>query len=385
MKTLNKLLSLSASGLLSLSVAVSFSSCKNKQCEVLDVSGKCEIITLRLDTMDGIIDAKAKSVTVWVDKKYDCSHMEVTRLQISEGASCDIAQGDFLNMRSARTVRVTNRDAMQPWKLRVEKIVEKIENPQAVFIGIADDFSSLTIEEQTACQWMLDNIPQSTYASLAQVANGDVDFNSCKIVWWHLHKDGGIDGKTAFESHAALALNAAARLKGYYQKGGSFLLTRYATYLPFYLGEAERFPNNCWGGDEQGAEIVNDPWSFFATGHTDHPLFGGLVMDGENPARIYTCDAGYSITNSTAQWHIGTDWGGYADYDTWRTATGATDIAYGSDGAIVAWEYPATTEHGTILCVGSGCYDWYSKTASSEHYHQNVATMTLNAFNYLMK
>ncbi|MBQ7531851.1 MAG: DUF4960 domain-containing protein [Paludibacteraceae bacterium] len=173
--------------------------------------------------------------------------------------------------------------------------------------------------------------------------------------------------------------------KGYYQKGGSFLLTRYATCLPAYLGEPDRVPNNCWDGNEQSAEVVSEPWSFFATGHTDHPLFANLVTDGTDPTRIYTCDAGYGITNSTAQWHIGTDWGGYADYDAWRAATGAADIAYGGDKAIVAWEFTATDDHGAIICIGSGCYDWYSTSTTAEHYHQNVARMTQNAFDYLTK
>ena len=100
---------------------------------------------------------------------------------------------------------------------------------------------------------------------------------------------------------------------------------------------------------------------------------------------IIACDAGYRITNSTAQWHIGSNWGGYADYGTWRNNTGGIDLAYGGDGAIVAWEFPANGAKGHILCIGSGCYDWYSvDPVADEVYHANVARMTQNAFNYLM-
>lgn len=365
-------------------LTIFFAACDKKTSE-LYLDGDCQILALTLDTIEGVIDAKAKTILVSVDKSYDRSLMTVTRLDISDGATCDVALGDQLNMLSARTLRVTNQDAVQLWQLKVEKIIEKVENPVALYVGLADDYTSLNIEEQTACQWMLDNIPQSTYASLAQIANGEINLKQCKLIWWHLHKDGGIDGRNAFESHAAVALEAAAKLKGYYQMGGNFFLTRYATYLPFYLGEAERFPNNCWGGNEYSAEVISEPWSFFATGHTDHPLFADLIKDGSDSTRIYTCDAGYSMTNSTAQWHIGTDWGGYADYDTWRAATGAKDLAYGGDKAIVAWEFEATPEHGTILCIGSGCYDWYSVSASAENYHRNVTIMTQNVFNYLMQ
>lgn len=366
-----------------LSLSYAMVGCRNYDKE-FDLSGDCEILALRLDTIDGTIDPITKSITVLVDKMYDCSLMTVTRLEISDGATCDVAVGDQLNMLSGRTLRVASHDVVQLWKLKVEKVREKIDNPKAVYMGLAEDYSQLNIEEQTACLWMLENIPQSTYASIAQIANGEIDLKDCKIIWWHLHKDGSINDRVAFESEAGVVMNAASRLKAFYQRGGNFFLTRYATYLPFYLGEAERFPNNCWGDSEQSATVVSGPWSFYATGHMDHPLYTGLVMDESDSTRIYTCDAGYSITNSTAQWKYGVDWSVYPDKESWRNATGAKDLAE-NDQAVVVWEYEQTENHGTILCIGSGCYDWYSKTGSSEYYHRNVAIMTQNAFDYLMK
>lgn len=109
-----------------------------------------------------------------------------------------------------------------------------------------------------------------------------------------------------------------------------------------------------------------------------HVANGDVYMD-------YTCDAGYRITNSTAQWHIGSDWGGYPDTATWRELHGGIDLGYGGDGAIVAWEYPTADGKGGIVCIGSGCYDWYAfgVDASADKYHGNVATMTENAINYL--
>ena len=56
-------------------------------------------------------------------------------------------------------------------------------------------------------------------------------------------------------------------------------------------------------------EITTGPWSFFVTNHETHPLYEGVdisTIDGKKG--IYMCDAGYRITNSTAQWHIGSDW-----------------------------------------------------------------------------
>ena len=108
-------------------------------------------------------------------------------------------------------------------------------------------------------------------------------------------------------------------------------------------------------------------------------------MNGGEPDKVYTFDAGYRTTNSTAQWHIGSDWGGYADKEIWREKTGGVDLGYGGDGAIVAWEYPTDGTKGGIVCIGSGCYDWYAYgiDASADKYHANIGKMTENAINYL--
>ena len=225
----------------------------------------------------------------------------------------------------------------------------------------------------------------SDYASFSDLAANRVVLTDCKVIWWHLHKDGGIDGKGQFETNAADALPAVEKLKEYYNNGGAFLLTRYATYLPAYLGEADCVPNNCWGQNEDDAETINNPWEFSIAGHTGHAIWQNLVMNSENPNSVYTCDKGYRITNSTAQYHIGSDWGGYATKAEFCTKTGAVDIAGGND-AVVAWEYLANGTHGGIICIGSGCYDWYTVAEGvTEYYHANVAKITENAINYLSK
>ena len=73
------------------------------------------------------------------------------------------------------------------------------------------------------------------------------------------------------------------------------------------------------------------------------------------------------------------------DRDVFHEKTGAYDIAGGPD-AVVAWEFRKTAEHGAIICIGSGCYDWYTAADPSEYtsyYHENIAKITENAFNYL--
>ena len=170
------------------------------------------------------------------------------------------------------------------------------------------------------------------------------------------------------------------------------LLTRYATNLPSFIGvtgdDEWTTPNNCWGQNEDGAELCGGPWSFrIWDGQNGHPLWQNLVA-GDNPQEVYCTDAGYHITNSTAQYHIGADWGGYNDHAAWEARTGGKILGVGGDGAVVAWEYPAHDGKGGIICIGSGCYDWYSYTYEpgyTEKFHKNIEIMTQNAFNHLMK
>lgn len=440
-------------------------SCSDSNVSDLQLEGNCSVDSIVLDNYTGKIDKATRTITVRVPETYDINLMKVTHLSMSDGATCNIKEGDQLNMSTPQVLTIKNGDVFLYWTIKVVRDEAKITSfkingtyngvineanktisvfvpntlnlrsltptivfsanatispdngvatdftnpvqftvknntaqavytvtvtaigkPTAVFVGLASSMNDLNPEELTACKWMLENIPNSLYTSFDDIKNGTIDLSECKVIWWHYHKDGGVDGKEAFEHAAPQAVNASVALRNYYNNGGSFLFTRYATNMPAEIGAVsnDAAPNNCWGQNENDAETVGSPWSFGIQGHTDHPLFQNLVMKNGEPNNVYTCDAGYRITNSTAQWHIGTDWGGYADYNAWRTQTGGKDLAYGGDGAIVAWEFPASGSKGKILCIGSGCYDWYSIDDVPSTYHDNVAKMTINAFNYLM-
>ncbi len=328
----------------------------------------------------GVINESAHTISVQVPVGTNLASLTPT-ITTTEGATVSPASGVPCDFTNPVDFTVTCNTASYVYKVTVSEMA----SPHALYVGIAATQQQLGQEEAAACAWLLSNIEKAAYASFTDLANGSVDLSECKVIWWHLHKDGGIDGKGQFEANAAEALAAVDQLKAYYQAGGNLLLTRYATYLPAYIGEADCVPNNCWGQNEADAETVSNPWSFNIAGKTDHALWQNLVMKPDELESVFTCDAGYRITNSTAQYHIGTDWGGYDDNETWRQKTGAVDIAYG-DKAIVAWEYLPTNEHGAIVCIGSGCYDWYTvATDVASYYHDNVAKITENAINYLMQ
>ena len=332
------------------------------------------------DTYVGTINEDTKTIMVYVPASLDIKKLTPT-ISYSENATISPASGIAADFTNPVTYTVTNNTASNAYTVTVKKI----DKPQALYVGLAQSMDELNIEEKTACSWMLQNVPNSFYASFTDIKNGSIDLSDCKVIWWHFHKDGGVDGKSNFEKAAPEALEAIPQLKDFYKNGGSFLFTRYATNMPGELGIAKNggVPNNCWGQVEADAETCNGPWDFKMNGHTDHALYQNLVK-GDDANSVYTTDTGYRITNSVAQWHIGSDWGGYADYAAWREATGGIDLGYGGDGAIVVWEFPAEGTSGKTLCIGSGCYDWYSVNENyTEKFHKNIAIMTANAFKYL--
>lgn len=430
------------------------------------LDGDCWLASLKLDEYEGVINNENMTVTVGVPVDYDTKAMEVTEIEVPEGAMASMKVGDVADFSFAQTLQVTNGNAFLEYTVNVKHdearitefrlndsyigiinedaqtilvrvptavdvtnmvasvtategaevtpasgqaidfsqpvaftvvyhsattvytvTVEQSDSPSAVYVGLASSIDQLNAEEKEAATWMLQNVSNSQYVSFEDVRTDRVDLSECKVMWWHFHVDGGLDNMEKFDAAAPAAIGAVVKMKEFYDNGGSLLLTRYATYYAVKMGATKdgSNPNNCWGQVEEAGEITAGPWSFFVDGHEDHPLYQGVVATIDGKQGVYTCDTGYRITNSTAQWHIGSDWGGYPTLADWQTNHGGMDLGYGGDGAVVAWEYPANAAGGRILCIGSGAYDWYAYgvDASNDQYHGNVATMTLNAINYL--
>lgn len=340
---------------------------------------EAKILSFKLnDTYSGIIDQENRNISVRVPTTTDVTNL-IPTITTSEGAIVTPASGQAIDFTNPVDFIVSYNTASAVYTVTVIPS----DAPDAVYVGLAAQMDDLNAEEKAAATWMLGNIPNSQYISFTDVQAGRVDLSKCKLMWWHLHIDGGIDNMEKFENAAPAAVDALVQMKELYNNGMNLLLTRYATFYAAKLGATKdgNVPNNCWGQAEETGEITTGAWNFFIQGHTEHPIYQGISQDD----KVYTFDTGYRTTNSTAQWHIGSDWGGYADNETWRSNHGGTDLGYGSDGAIVVWEYPSEGTEGGIVCIGSGCYDWYSYgvDVSGDQYHGNVAKMTENAIDYL--
>lgn len=337
------------------------------------------------DIYNGIIDEETKTITVYVPASVDVANI-APYIEVSPNAEITPAGGQTQDFSKPVVYTVTNNSANSEYTVNVITI----DKPKAIFVGAVSDMSKLDDEASAACLWMLSNVDKSMYVSFDDIMANNIDLSECKLVWWHFHYDGGVDGHDPFITKAPKAIEAKNWFRDMYNNGVNFFFTRYATIYPSFFGvtgdDEWTTPNNCWGGNEASPEVCGGPWEFIKI-DGGHPLFAGTIA-GDDPNRIYLTDKDYCVTNSTAQYHIGNDWGDYKTDQDWINRTGGKILGKGGDGAIVAWEYPAHDGKGGVLCIGSGCYDWYSGgtgAAYVEKFHKNVEIMTTNAINYLTK
>ena len=363
-------------------------SCAKSARETLRLSEATQLLSFELEhTFKGVIDPHLGIVNVTVPSDYAIGMMTVTGLSYSEGARCSFAVGDKADFSHPQGLRLSAGDVVMDYTILVSNLIVEpdVPKPEVIFVGLANSIDGLKPEEKSAAAWMISTIPNSRYVSFMQILYSEVDLSKLKVVWWHFHADEGIDSNEKFNAAAASAVTCSGIMKNYFEGGVSFLLTRYATYYAAALGATldGRTPNNCWGGQETTGEITGGPWDFkIAEGKAGHYLYQNLKA-GEDAGKVYTCDAGYRMTNTTAQWHIGTNWGGYDDLAAWRSNHGAVELGLGGDGSVSVWEYEASGGRGKMLCIGSGCYDWYSHNTvvNPEGFHANVLKMTENAIN----
>ena len=341
---------------------------------------EAKILSFKLnDTYSGIIDQANRNISVRVPTTTDVTNL-IPTITTSEGAIVTPASGQAIDFTNPVDFIVSYNTASAVYTVTVIPS----DAPDAVYVGLAAQMDDLNAEEKAAATWMLGNIPNSQYISFTDVQAGRVDLSKCKLMWWHLHIDGGIDNMEKFENAAPAAVDALVQMKELYNNGTNLLLTRYATFYAAKLGATKdgNVPNNCWGQAEETGEITTGAWSFSIQGYADHPIYKDLILNNNDANRVYTCDVGYRITNSTAQWKMG--WADYGTKENWEAQHGGKILSY-NDDAIVVWEYPSEGTEGGIVCIGSGCYDWYSYgvDVSGDQYHGNVAKMTENAIDYL--
>ena len=95
------------------------SSCSDDNISDLKLSGNCMIDQLSLDNFEGIIDLPSRSILVRLPEVYETSSMTITSLKMSDGAVCNVRQGETINMDAAKVLHVKNGDVFMDWTLSV--------------------------------------------------------------------------------------------------------------------------------------------------------------------------------------------------------------------------------------------------------------------------
>ena len=337
-----------------------------------------------LEGVKGAINEEEKTVNISMMSSESIDLTNATfDAECSEDATIYPASGTKGNFTEPFTITVTDNTATATYTV----YVKLINDPEALFVGEADNIEGLNPEEKAAAKWLTGNIDGAAYASWDAVASGAISLERCKLIFFHRHcpSYGTYNGFADAETGAMAAL---PRMLEFWQKGGAFILGRSAVNYAIALGAMpeDAYPNNVWGGGGgEGSDLMgDDPWHFFAY-DAAHPLWQNLNQYPGAPANaVYTLDKGYTICNTTSQYGF---WGEYSGgAEAFEAKTGGR--ALGGDNSVSSWELKAASGNfgkGGIICFGSGLFDWNSPTEYVPLYHENMGKIMLNAYSYLTK
>ena len=149
------------------------------------------------DIYQGSINQDTKTITVYVPATVDIKNL-IPTITYSENATITPSSGTVQDFTSPVTYTVRNNSAESTYTVTVIAI----DKPKALFIGSASTMNELDPEAKEACQWMLGNIEGSLYASFSDLRAGTLNLTECKVIWWHWHVHGGVDGHDVFAAQS---------------------------------------------------------------------------------------------------------------------------------------------------------------------------------------
>lgn len=269
---------------------------------------------------------------------------------------------------------VLNRSACRD--LGTVSMPESVTAPEFVFLGLAPTVGELDPESKAAAEWMLETFDNSAYLQIAKLP--ETDLSQCEVMWWHYHKDWGLDNK--FEEYAADAMGEAvmAKVKEYRNDGGALFLSRYATYWAPVLdmvGGEWKYPGTIFGGTETGESgwLCGGKAEIFSTVEVaGSPYFKNCTMDAndDNAWKVVLNDGEYYYSNQHCLYVTQNPIN-----EEWTAQNGNILIAFENDRKkAVMWEctYNKTETAGKVVCFGSPLLDFYEYQNRWNGYHDNV-------------
>ena len=149
-------------------------SCSNDNLSDLQLAGNCAVESIELDgKYTGVVDPVSRTVKIKVPVSFlNKSAMKVTALNISEGATANIAVGDVVDFSAAKVMHITRGDLYLDWTINVKNDEAKIKS----FI-INDTYkASINEEEHTITAFLPATvdikkaIPTITYSEDATIS-----------------------------------------------------------------------------------------------------------------------------------------------------------------------------------------------------------------------
>lgn len=335
-----------------------------------------EILTFILDgKYSGTIDNNARTILIFVPISEDVTAMQAT-FTVNDGTTVTPESGSLLDFSNPVVLTATQRTATVDYTVTVIKD-EMSQSPKA-FVGNASSVEQLDVEAKTACEWMLNNVPNSSFVSIQDIIDGNVKLDDFTMVWCHFD----------WTDWPGQLWDSRDLFNSYWLRGGAILASRDgARYINdvWRIARDQQSPNNMYGGDSY--ETLTDNLGFTITGHENHPLYEGIETDGDN--RILLLSSGCSNTNRTLQWVV--DWDPYGSMEGWEERTGAKALASGHEYDInhvtiaefEPYEALKGFYSGRVITIGTPAYEWYDKNNADNQYRDNIVILTKNAINYL--
>ena len=258
--------------------------------------------------------------------------------------------------------------------------------PNIMLLGLAATVEELDPESKAAVMWALSTFPRAQYLQIARIP--ETELSSCDVMWWHFHKDWGLD---EFAVSAADAVNQDVMdaVKAYRNAGGALFLSRYATYWAAVLdmvGGEWKYPGVTFGGTEAGESgwFCEGKAEFFSTEEVANSVyFTGCTMDAndDNAWKVVANDGEYYYSNQHCLYETGD-----SIWEWWTEQNGNVLLAFENDRKkAVMWEctYGMTELSGKVVCFGSPLLDFYEYMNRWNDYHNNVYKIAENTLRHL--
>lgn len=120
---------------------LALTACSDSNTSDLLLDGNCDVMALKADNYDGIINKLARTITVRVPEGYDVSNMKINSVTLSEGAESNIKEGDALNLLTPHVLHVTNGDVCLDWTISALHDEAKITSFKinGIYMGVINE------------------------------------------------------------------------------------------------------------------------------------------------------------------------------------------------------------------------------------------------------